>query len=313
MSDVASLKKQAKAFLRDDNHQGALEVLQQIVVLEPEDLEGLYYLALAYSHFNQFQESEETIRKAIALDNQNTDYWHHLSLLQYDQSMLDDCIESTDKMLEIDPDNADAKIMLGLMAKDEKRWEEAIDYFEAGISREINEDALLNLIECYLDIENLEKAEEKLDIVEELELDDELSEKENDLFVRFYLAKAMENWSGSTVSDGETLYFPENIEQIEQSEHFIEMAETMKTENSFFQERIALLKEVINTKRDEINGIDLDEEETEEEAYETVELSEEDRLAWMKLEQVYNLWSDITKSNGQEYRLPKTIEEIKAS
>ena len=283
MPDIKNLKDKAKKFVREDDFENAVKVLQEIVSLYPEDLEGWYYLSSLSLTLENFEEAEKAIRSGLALDSENADYWVQLGLVQYELNPKADCIESYTKALKLEPNNVDA---------------------------------LIGITEYYLDIDDLENAETYVNILENIELTEEEEEDATDTLVRYFLEKSMDGWTGSRIEDGETKYFPETIEQVEDTEHYIELAEVGKTEDKNSLERITLLKDVVKTNRQVLgeNNSDYNEESpANNENAETVSLSKKDVLAWEKLESVYNLWTDIEEEDGDEYRWPKTMKEIKAS
>jgi len=239
MPDIKSLKDEAKKFIREDGFENAVRVLQQIVNLFPEDLEGWYYLSISLVEINNFVEAEAAIKSALKLDSENADFRIHLGLVQIRQDRLEEGIESYKKALEFD-------------------------------SKSVY--ALIGLTECYLDNDDLTRAKANVDILENIKLTEEEEEDAADTLVRYFLEKAMENWTGSLIEDGETIYFPETLEQIEDAEHYIELAEITDSQNEYYLERIKLMKEVVITNRqvlEENNSSDPENEETKTEPPET--------------------------------------------
>ena len=308
MSDIDNLKQQAKDLILKDEYEKVFEILKKIVSLDPNDHEMWYYLSIVYFHNQNLDESEKAINKALSLESENPDYIMQSAYLKHQQGYAEKALEMYKKVLELDPDHKGANNMMGMIAVDEERYDDAIRYFEKAIDDEPDADILDAMIESYLNLNELEQAGERLKQYSKFELEDDELEKRNMLLVRYFIEKAMENWTGSsTEEDGEELFFPETMEQAEYSENYLEMAEEVNTSDEYLRGRVELLREVLTTNREKLESGNTTEEENVE------ELTGKDKEAWQKLEEIFDLWSNENQENGNTYRSPATIGEIKQS
>ena len=311
MSEIDNLKEQAKDYFKKNEYEKALDVLQQIVRLDPQDHEMWHYLSLVYFDLKNYQKSEESINKALALESENTDYILQFAYLK-NRVSTDESTKLFKKILELDPGHPDANIIMGAFAFDEGRYEDAVKYLETGMDEEPDGDDLEILIECYLNLMELEKAGERLKQYVKYDIEGEALEKRNYLLVKYFIEKAMDTWTGSeTDENGDTIYFPESEDQIEDAENYLDMAEDVGTTDEYFLEKIAELKNVIAANK---NNSSADAENSDEQRDNDFEdLPENDKNVWNKLEEIFNLWSAFEDEDGSESRWPSTHEEIRAS
>lgn len=310
MSKIDDLKQQAHDLVDQEKFEEAIPVFQQILKEDDSDHEAWYFLALTYIELENHDSAENALNKAIELDDNNTDYLLQMGYVKHLSGKINESSEYFHRILKIDPLNADAQSMLGLMAKDNENYEEAIEYLEASYSNEADVDTLISLIECLLDIGELDKVESKFELLSQSELIDEQYDEESELKTRFYLDKAMNSWTGtSTGEDGEILYFPETMEQIEDAEHFLECAEIQKPKDEFYINRIQQLKDVVETNKQDLK----ENEQIVTNSSVDSEYTEEDIKAMNLMDQVYDLWTYIEEEDGNEYQWPGNVLEVKES
>lgn len=246
-----------------------------------------------------------------------------LGYLKHQKHDLQTAIKIFKKLLKIDSKHSDAYQMLGLMAMDDGDYKSAVNYLENSYDNEKDHNVYLNIVESYLELEQLEKAFEMLEKLDISDLDDDEYEVYNSLRADYFLAKAIECWSGSKKDEsGNEVYFPDSLGELDDGKHFVEMAKIQESKDQDIIDRIKVFEEVLDTNATRLNAFfckeekiyiyhESNEKETQDES--TKSLSENDQKAWNKLEEVFDLWTEIDVQDGYEYRWPKTIEELDAS
>jgi len=316
MLPIDDLIQEANDLINAEEYGKALPILKQILEKDPEDTEILYLSAMANIELEKYEDAEKILETLLKIDAENIDALLQLGYLKHQNGEINQSKEFFYKIIEIDPMNADAYQMLGLMAMDDGDYKSAVDYLDASFANEEDYDVYLNIVESYLEMEKLEKAFEMLEKLDTEKLNQDSYETYDNLRTDYFLAKTIESWSGTKKDEnGDEVYFPINIEELEDGEHFVEMAKIQESKDKDTIERIKLFEEVLQTNREKLTVISQEpvksQEESSNENYFT--LSDKDQKAWSLLEEIFDHWTEMEVKNGHEYRWPKTIEEIDAS
>lgn len=302
MSDLDELKKKAKQDFLDDKNEEAIVSLLEVIKIEPENLDFLNYLVTAYCDLREYKAALPYAQKSISLDSSNEAILTQLGLINYFLEKYNHSEKNFKAVLDLNSENTFALTFLGMIEKIRENYDQAIVYFKKSDQYKFDNENLIMLTETYLDTQDLDRAGEVLKRFNNDELNEEQFSEKNDLLVRYCLDKSMENWTGHFQSDGEDKYFPETLDQIEEAQHYLEMAFEIGTEDEYYVDRITLLEDVVKTALQNIkesSGNEL--------------LSEKEIDTYNKLEELFLSWSGQTVENGVELRWPGTKREIKKS
>jgi len=109
-------------------------------------------------------------------------------------------------------------------------------------------------------------------------------------------------WTRSTIEDDIDYHSPANEDEIARSWVLIKNIEELNIDDEAVKERLKSYRGVLeaNEPSDESEVVD-------------DEFSNDDQLAWEKLEEIYGLWSDVSVENEQEFRKPNNKKEIRKS
>lgn len=311
MSEANDSLSMAVGFIDVGKYSKAEELLVKHLTQNPSDHEAWYYLSIAYSNLENPDKSEEAIRKAIEINGDEPEYLIRLCYRLYMKGEASEVKLLCSKIISINPDFYKAYRMLGMVAKDEENIPLAVEYFEKALENERDVDTMLSLTEVLLDSHELDRADDLLVELRNLDTDQDQAEERDGYFVRYALEKAMQGWTGEAVDDdGSKLYFPETIAQIEDSEHYLEMAEEVGTSDEFYSDRMRQMREVLSSNRAKL-GEPVNSDSSYTKWYN--DLPETDRQAYDSLEAMFNRWTGTEVRDNVEYRWPKTVKEISES
>ena len=255
MSSLDNMIQQVNELINTGKYEDAIPVFQQILETDPGNMEMLYYYAMTNVELENFDEAENILHKALEIENDNTDCLLQVGYLKHQKNEIDEAKNIFSKILAIDPMHSDAFQMLGLIAMDEEDFKSAIDYLEASYASEEDYDVMFKIIECYLDLGQLEKAFENLETLDSEKFELEQYDTNYDLRTKYYLDKTIESWTGiSKDENGNINYFPATLDELLDGERNVEMAKIQKSKDEFYQERISLFEEVLQTNREKLTG-----------------------------------------------------------
>ncbi len=306
MANIEDLKQKVLNLIDEERHEEAIPIYKQILEITPSDHEAWYFLSLSYLEIDDIENAEQALKNAVDIDPENVDYLLQLGYIAQMQEKSEESSLVFERILDIYPYHPEANIMLGMIARDNGQFKEAFQYLETAYDSEPNPDVLIALIGTYLDTGDLDNAGDKIKELNEKKMNKDQDIQKEELLFRFYLDKSMENWTGVIENeDGNSEYYPETVQQLENAEHYIEMAEKLETNDEYYQNRLELIKEVIANYQEKRANLTSNEEEPE--------LSEEDILAWKKMDEIVDLWARSSLEDGAEYRWPQTYKDVKAS
>lgn len=126
----------------------ALEHLAQVSVLNPEDIQSRYILALIYSAQKKFDLAAaeyEIILKNLATESpENVNLFFYLGQLYYAQFQYDKAIAQFLKILEKNPKNVEMRNFIGALYVELKQDNQAIAMFKEVLNMEPDNDMALN-------------------------------------------------------------------------------------------------------------------------------------------------------------------------
>ena len=147
----------------------AIDQLQVVHQLNPEDMQSHYLLALIYSNQRQYDDAAreyEIILKTFSEEEpQNIEIYGYLGQLYYSQRRYDRAIEQFEKILAVEPNNADVMYMLGSLYLETAQKESAIAILKKSIGIDPEHDGSLNTL-GYLYTEDGKNLEEAMDLIQ---------------------------------------------------------------------------------------------------------------------------------------------------
>ena len=255
MSSVENLIQQANDLINDGNYKEAIPVFQKILEVDQGNKEILYLFAMTNVELENFDEAEKLLYKLLDIDDEDTETLLQLGYLTHQSGNVKKSKDLFHKIVEIDPENADAYQMLGLMAMDDGDYQSAVNYLQASFANEEDYEVYLNIVESYLEIDELEKAFEMLENLDTKKLDMESHEIYDNLRSEYFLAKALESWSGTKIDENsDKVYFPTNLKELEDGVHFVKMAKIQESKDHDIIERIEVFEEVLQTNREKLDN-----------------------------------------------------------
>jgi tetratricopeptide (TPR) repeat protein len=146
----------------------AINHLVLVQVLEPDDLQSHYLLALIYSTQKKFDkaavEYEEILKSLTKTNPKNTDVYFYLGQLYYSQHQYEKAIAQFEKILTIDPKNVEMMYFLGSILVEAGKNDAGVQVFKKALAINPEHDGLLNSL-GYVYAEQGQNLEEALDLV----------------------------------------------------------------------------------------------------------------------------------------------------
>ncbi len=147
----------------------AIDQLEVVHQLNPEDMQSHYLLALIYSNQRQYDDAAreyEIILKTFSREEpQNIEIYGYLGQLYYSQRKYDQAIEQFEKILAVEPNNADVMYMLGSLYVETGEKERAMAILKKSIGIDPEHDGSLNTL-GYLYAEDGKNLEEAIDLIQ---------------------------------------------------------------------------------------------------------------------------------------------------
>lgn len=155
----------------------AINQLQVVYQLNPEDMQSHYLLALIYSNQRQYddaaKEYEIILKNFSQAEPQNIEIYGYLGQLYYSQRKYDQAIEQFEKIFAVEPSNADVMYMLGSLYLETDQKERAVEIFRQSIGIDAEHDGSLNAL-GYLYAEEGKNLDEAMELIKRaLDIDPE--------------------------------------------------------------------------------------------------------------------------------------------
>jgi tetratricopeptide (TPR) repeat protein len=146
----------------------AVNHLVLVEVLDPEEIQSHYLLALIYSTQKKFDKAAveyEKILKSLTKTNpENTDIYFYLGQLYYSQRQYDKAIAQFEKILTIEPKNVEMMYFLGAIYVEAGKNERGVEIFKNALAIDPEHDGLLNSL-AYVYAEQGQSLDEASDLV----------------------------------------------------------------------------------------------------------------------------------------------------
>lgn len=146
----------------EDNNVLTLESIKELenyLINNPDDVNSLKILALAYLNLADIANSIATFKKALELAPEDVDLLlQYASILSYknNNSFAGEAQIYVEKALNINPNSFDALYLSGFVAIDNEDYSKAKDYWQKALSLEDNTSEQIQIIESVIyELENL--------------------------------------------------------------------------------------------------------------------------------------------------------------
>jgi len=149
--------------------EDALDELQKVLEVEPDNIQARYLLALIYSTQKKFDQAAgeyESILKSVSkAEPENIEIYGYLGQLYYSLKQYDKAINQYEMILSLRPKNPDVMFLLGSLYLEVGKRKEAATLFNRAIKVDPNHDISLNSL-GYTYAEDGIKLEEAQDLIE---------------------------------------------------------------------------------------------------------------------------------------------------
>ncbi|MGB7297551.1 MAG: tetratricopeptide repeat protein [Candidatus Aminicenantales bacterium] len=185
MQEMQGAVKEAFEKIRQNDYDGAIATLKDVLAEEPKDPNALYLIGLSYSKKKVYTEAVEALTRVIELVPDFAPAEFELAVSYQNLDEKDKALEHYRKTLELDPGNPDAAYNAGLILFGRNEVDEALAHFEKALSLRPGDSAHLEMAgRCYINkgdfpkaIEYLEQAKSGLTDQERLEFLESLISK----------------------------------------------------------------------------------------------------------------------------------------
>ena len=158
-SQVQQFLQEAMAHLQQNNFPEAMNRLEKVLEIEPDEFDALHILGVLEHKQSQFDRAEELIRKAIAVNPNFPDAHYNLAKVLQDLSQQEDAVASYQTALTLAPNMDVAHFNLGLIFSEQEKWQDAQNSFQQALTINSNDpDYLFNLGNVYAQLEQFDLA-----------------------------------------------------------------------------------------------------------------------------------------------------------
>ena len=188
MQEMQGAVKEAFEKIRENDYDGAIAILKDVLAEEPEDPNALYLIGLSYSKKKMYREAVEILTRVVLLVPKFPPAEFELAVSYQSLGEKDKALEHYRKTLDLDPDNPDAAYNAGLILFGENQVDEALAHFEKALSLRPGDPAYLEMAgRCYVNKGDFSKAIEYLE-----QAKSELTNQERVEFLEGLIAKLKE-------------------------------------------------------------------------------------------------------------------------
>jgi tetratricopeptide (TPR) repeat protein len=156
--------KTASERIRAGDLDGAIALLRPLLEKDPEDMNALYFIGLAYGGKKMCKEAVAALTRVTERGSKYPGAYFELGVCYRQLGDLEKSLEAYDKHLELDPTNADSAYNSGLILFETNRIDEALVRFERGLAAKPEDAELLEMVgRCHIHQANFQKALEYLE------------------------------------------------------------------------------------------------------------------------------------------------------
>jgi tetratricopeptide (TPR) repeat protein len=109
-----------------DNLSKAESIFEEIVHVQPDNTEALYFLAEISYRLGNYESAMQYIRNALQYDTANAEAYNNLGFILQRNGQFDDATQCYQRAIQLNPDLPGAYINLGNVFKEKGRFDEAV-------------------------------------------------------------------------------------------------------------------------------------------------------------------------------------------
>ena len=147
--NITELSSLALSHLKKDNLREAEQLYQEILALQPDDINALHFLGVVYHRLKDYDRAVSLINKALLLRPDYFDAQNNLGIILQETGRFDEAIAAYEKALQIRPDSYQIHFNLGTLFDKQNQAKKAIDSYHRAI--QLNP----NYAEAYLNLGNI--------------------------------------------------------------------------------------------------------------------------------------------------------------
>jgi tetratricopeptide (TPR) repeat protein len=164
MQEMQGAAKEAFEKIRQQDYDGAISMLKDVLAKEPEDANALYLIGLSYSKKRMYPEAVEALAEVVQLVPKFAPAEFELAVSYQNLDEKDKALEHYRKTLELDSNNPDAAYNAGLILFGKNEVDEALTFFEKALGLRPGDPAYLEMAgRCYVNKGDFPKAVEYLE------------------------------------------------------------------------------------------------------------------------------------------------------
>jgi tetratricopeptide (TPR) repeat protein len=115
------------------DHQRRMLYMEKVVALDPDDVDAIYALGLAYEKNREFELAHKCYRKVARLAEDHAKAHFRCGLLLMRRKAFDRAIEAFNRALEHEPKSAELNFRLGQAHDRQQEHEKAIEFFSKAV------------------------------------------------------------------------------------------------------------------------------------------------------------------------------------
>jgi len=151
--------KEATDKIRAGDLDGAIALLEGLLIKNPKDTNALYFIGLSYVGKKMCKEAVAALTQVTEQTSKLPGAYFELGVCYRQLGDTAKALEAYEKHLELEPGNADSAYNSGLILFETNRIDEALARFESGLASRPDDPELLEMIgRCYINQGQFEKA-----------------------------------------------------------------------------------------------------------------------------------------------------------
>jgi len=166
--------KEAMEKIKQNDLEGAMTLLKDLVGKYPDDSNIHYLLGVALGRLQRYEEAITELTRVTELVPQFAPAYQQLGFCYQNLKNMDKALENYKKSADLDPSNASNLYNLGLILFEMNRVDEALGYFEKALAAKSDDlDTLEMIARCYVNRGDLARAIDYLEQARSLTKDEE--------------------------------------------------------------------------------------------------------------------------------------------